>query len=154
MTDAWGSFRRESAEVWMVDGLRLQGSLHLLSRDSYGPGPETPLEMLNRGDQFFALTQAHGGVVLLPKRQTMVVSCRHEDLADDPDRLSAAKVFSLEVELVGGGCLTGRVAIELPPMRSRALDFLNIPGDFFALWDDGMLHHVNKALVRLVRPHD
>src|SRR4051812_4940963 len=154
MTDAWGSFRRESAEVLMVEGIRFEGSLHLLSRDSYAQGPETPLEMLNRPDPFFALTQPHGGVVLLSKHQTMLVSCRHEELADDPDRLSAAKVFSLEVELVGGSCIAGRVAIELPPMRSRALDFLNLPGDFFALWDDGMLHHVNKAQVRLVRPHD
>jgi hypothetical protein len=154
MTDDWGSIRREPAEVLTAEGVRLEGSLHLLSRDSYAPGPETPLEMLNRADLFFALIQSQGGVLFLPKHQTMVVSCPHEELGDDPDRLSAAKVLSLEIVLMGGSQLTGRIAIELPPMRSRALDFLNGPGSFFALWNDGVMHHVNKAQVRSIRPHD
>ncbi len=154
MTEGWGSIRREPADVLLAEGVRLGGSLHLLSRDSYPPGPETPLEMLNRGDRYFALTQGQGGVLFVPKQQTMVVSCPQEDLPADPDRLSAAKVLSLGIELVGGTLLAGQVVVELPPMRSRALDFLNGPGWFFAIWSDGMIHHVNKALVRWIRPHD
>jgi hypothetical protein len=154
MTDDWGSIRRESAEVLMVEGVRVDGSLHLLSRESYASGPETPLEMLNRCETYFALTQSHDDVLLLPKHQTMIVSCRHDEVPDDPDRRSAAKVLSLDIVLIGGAQLTGHVAIELPPMRSRALDFLNGPGSFFGLWNDGVMHHVNKAQVRSIRPHD
>ena len=43
----------------------------------YPPGPETPLEMLDRADAFFALTLA-GGVTFIPKTQVVVVSCRNQ----------------------------------------------------------------------------
>jgi hypothetical protein len=154
MSDQWGAIRREPADVLLAEGVTVRGSLHLLSRDAYPPGPETPLEMLNRGDTFFALTQAEGGVLFLPKHQTMVVSCQLEALPTDPDRLSAAKVLSLEIVLLGGAVLSGRAAVELPPMRARTIDFLNSPGGFFALWNDGVAHYVNKLLVRTIRPHD
>ena len=63
----WGSTSRISARVTLADGAVLEGELHLASRPSYPPGPETPIEMLNRADPFFALIPREGGVVFLPK---------------------------------------------------------------------------------------
>ncbi|HEX5386312.1 MAG TPA: hypothetical protein VFW66_06430 [Gemmatimonadales bacterium] len=154
MTDAWGSIRQESAEVMLAEGVRVEGSLHLLSRDAYPPGPETPLEMLNRPEAFFALTQADGGVLFVPKSQAAVLSCHHHAPPTDPERFSAAKLVALEVVVVGGTELRGRAALELPPSRARALDYVNGPDPFFALWTDDVTHYINKALVRTVRPHD
>ncbi len=140
MSDDWGSIRQEAAQVLLAEG--------------YPPGPETPIEMLNRADPFFALTSATGGVVFVPKAQTAVVTCHHQAPPTDPDRLSAAKMIALDVMVVGGHEFRGRAALELPPGRSRALDYVNGPGTFFALWTDDLTHYVNKLLVRTIRPLD
>src|SRR5678816_1635019 len=71
----WGSTSRISARVTLADGAVLEGELHLASRPSYPPGPETPIEMLNRADPFFALIPREGGVVFLPKAGVSVVAC-------------------------------------------------------------------------------
>ena len=154
MTENWGSIHQEAAEVLLADGVPIDGSLHLLSRINYPPGPETPLEMLNRGDPFYALTRAGGGVLLVPKAQTAVITCRHHAPPHDPERFSAAKLVALDVVLIGGRELHGRAAVEMPPERSRALDYVNGPGSFFALWADEVTHYVNKSLIRTIRPLD
>lgn len=137
----------------LAEGIAIDGSLHLLLRLQYPPGPETPLEMLNRDEPFFALTGSGGDVVFVPKAQTSVVSCHHQTPAD-PERLSAAKLVALDVTVVGGRQFRGRAALELPPGRNRALDYVNGPGTFFALWTEDLTHYVNKRLVRAIRPLD
>lgn len=150
----WGSTNRVPAEVTLAEGLVLAGDLHLLTRPAYPPGPETPLEMLNRVDAFFALTLPEGGVTFLPKAQVALISCRDEGPITDPDRVSAAKSVSLEVVLQGGQEFQGIATLELPPNRARALDYVNGPGAFFALWTDGIARYINKSRVRLIHPLD
>lgn len=154
MTENWGSIFQEAAEVLLPDGVSIAGSLHLLSRIDYPPGPETPLDMLNRGEPFFALTQATSGVLFIPKAQAVVVTCHHHAPPTDPERFSAAKLVALDVTLIAGRVLRGRAAVEMPPGRNRALDYVNGPGVFFALWTDDVTHYVNKSLVRTIRPLD
>jgi hypothetical protein len=149
----WGSTNRVSARVALAEGIVLEGELHLLTRPAYPPGPESPLEMLNRSDAFFALTLPSGGVTFVPKAQVSVVFCR-DDTPTDPDRISAAKLIGLEVVLRGGEEYHGRASLELPPSRARALDYVNGPGNFFALWADDTTRYINKSLVRLIRPLD
>ena len=86
----WGITTKVPAEVVLVEGLVLAGDLHLYARPTYPPGPETPLEMLNRADVFFALT-LDGGVTFVPKSQVVVVTCRGQSRTTDPDRLTAAR---------------------------------------------------------------
>jgi hypothetical protein len=150
----WGSTNRVPAEVTLAEGFVLAGDLHLLTRPAYPPGPETPLEMLNRADAFFALTLPEGGVTFLPKAQVALISCRDEGPLTDPDRVTAAKEVSLEVVLRGGEEFRGSATLELPPNRARALDYVNGSGGFFALWTDGIARYINKSLVRQIRPLD
>jgi hypothetical protein len=154
MTDAWGSIYQEEARVVFAEGGAVDGQLHLLARVNYPPGPETPLEMLNRPDGFFALTGAEAGPVLVSKAQAAVVSCRHSSVPTDPERLSAARLVPIDVLMASGLELRGQSALELPPVSNRTLDFVNAPGQFFALWSGDVTHFVNKALVRLIRPLD
>ncbi|MBA3520937.1 MAG: hypothetical protein H0T90_00340 [Gemmatimonadales bacterium] len=156
-TDAmndWGSTNRVSAEVGLAEGVALEGDLHLLTRFAYPPGPETPLEMLNRSEAFFALTLPDGGVAFVPKAQVAVVTCRDQAGLADPDRVSAAKLVELEVVLRGGKEYRGRATAELHPSRARALDYVNSPGGFFAIWGDEVTWYINKSLVRYIRPLD
>jgi hypothetical protein len=150
----WGVTTKVPAEVVLAEGIVLAGDLHLYARTTYPPGPETPLEMLNREDTFFALTLDGGGVTFIPKTQVVVVSCRHQALLVDPDRASAARQIELEVVVQGGAEYRGRASLELPPSRSRSLDYLNGAGVFFALGNDDVSWYINKSRVRLARPLD
>lgn len=149
----WGITTKVPAEVVLVEGFVLSGDLHLYARPTYPPGPETPLEMLNREDAFFALT-LDGGVTFLPKTQVIVVSCRNQAPLADPDRVSAARLVELEVVVQGGAEFRGHATLELPPSRSRSLDFLNGPGVFFSLGTGDLSWYINKSRVRLARPLD
>lgn len=150
----WGiTTNKVQAEVVLAEGIVLAGDLHLYARPTYPPGPETPLEMLNRSDAFFALTLA-GAVTFVPKSQVVVVSCRHQEPPDDPARTSAARQIDLEIVVQGGAEFRGRATLEMPPSRSRSLDYLNGAGAFFAITTDDVSRYVNKSRVRLARPLD
>lgn len=149
----WGLTTKVPAEVVLVEGIVLAGDLHLYARPTYPPGPETVLEMLNREETFFALT-LDGAVTFIPKTQVVVVSCRDQAALHDPDRVSAARHIELEVVVQGGAEYRGRAAVELPPSRSRALDYLNGTGMFFAIGTDDVSWYLNKSRIRLARPLD
>ena len=150
----WGSTNRVPAQVALAEGMIIEGELHLLTRPAYPPGPETPLEMLNRADPFFALTLPDGAVTFVAKAQVSVIDCLEQSGLTDPDRITAAKLVGLEVVLYGGAEYRGRATVELPPGRARALDYVNGPGDFFILVADDRAHYLNKSFVRLIRPLD
>ncbi len=150
----WGVTSRVSARVALAGGAVIEGDLHLATRPSYPPGPETPIEMLNRADPFFALSLPDGGVVFLPKAGVAVVACPEPSPWADPERVSAAKQLELAVELPDGSEYRGHALAELHPSRSRALDYVNGAGLFFALWGDGLARYFNKSHVRSIRPYD
>jgi hypothetical protein len=150
----WGATQRVAARVVLAEGVVLAGDLHLMRRATYPTDSESPLEMLNRDEPFFALTLSEGGVVFVSKAQVAVVGCQDLMPVDDPERASAAKLVALSVELTDGVEYRGRVTFELPPNRARALDYVNGAGRFFTLWTDGMAQYINKSLVRKIRPLD
>ena len=121
----WGATQRVQARVVLAEA-----SFSPASSISW-PAPlirrtiESPLEMLNRDDPFFALTQPEGGVTFVSKAQVSVVACQDHQPLEDPDRATAAKLVSLTVELLDGVEYRGRSAFELPPSRARALDYVN-----------------------------
>jgi hypothetical protein len=149
----WGITTKVPAEVELAEGLVLAGDLHLYARPTYPPGPETPLEMLNRNDVFFALT-LDGGVTFVHKSQVVVVTCRGQGRLTDPDRLTAARRIELEVVTQPGGEFRGQVVAELPPSRGRTLDFLNGDDAFFELSANDVSWYFNKSRIRLARPLD
>jgi hypothetical protein len=150
----WGATQRVSAGVILADGVALEGDMHLAASAAYPLGTESPLEMLNRAEPFFALMLAQGEVAFISKAQVAVVSCKEQSQVPDPARASAARLVALEVVLANGAEFRGRSIFELPPSRSRALDYVNGPGHFFTVWSDDLTRYFNKHLVRLIRPLD
>lgn len=150
----WGAIERFAVEVLLAEGQVLSGDLHLQARMAHREGPETPLELLNRADQFFALVTPDDGVCFLAKPQVVMVSCAPIPGATDVERLTAAKRVPLAVTLVGGRTVSGWATLELPPTRARTLDFLNASDRFFMLSTDDAVRYVHRAHVRLVRPLD
>lgn len=150
----WVATERIAVAVLLADGEIVRGELHLQNRVARHDGPERLLEMLNRPDAFMPLSGLDGGVTFLSKAQVMVVSCATADLAEgDPARLEAAVPGWLDVRLPEAQYV-GQIRIELPPTRTRALDYLNTAGRFFALTTDVMTRYVNSDYVRSARPLD
>jgi len=150
----WAATERLPAEILLAEGVTLRGELHLQARVAYHDGAETPLEMLNRAEPFFALSVSDG-IAFVSREQVAVVTCAPpQPVAPDAERLNAATRFQLEVVLWGGATYRGSALLELPPNRARLLDYLNTPGRFFAVTTDAETRYVNRSHVSLVRPFD
>ena len=133
----WGITTKVPADVVLAEGIALCGRPAPATRaTTYPPGPETPLEMLNRSDAFFALTiDGRWRDVRARRRRWWWSSCRDRPRCSDPDRASAARHVELEVVLHGGAEYRGRADLRAATRRAAArLDYLNGAGAFFALW--------------------
>jgi hypothetical protein len=151
MTD-WAATTRLSARVTLAEGLVIQGDLHLQPRVAWRDGPETPLELLNRDETFFVMSLPTGEVVFVSKEQVASLLCREGALQPEPERETVARHIPLEVMMTGGAEFRGEAVSELPPARSRALDFLNGPERFFAIHNNDGTCCLNRRFVRAVRP--
>ncbi|HTS86942.1 MAG TPA: hypothetical protein VMG41_00495 [Gemmatimonadales bacterium] len=151
MTD-WATTHRLAVRVTLAEGLVIQGDVHLQPRVAWRDGPETPIELLNRGEAFFPMTLPNGDIVFVAKEQVAVLGYPAVVAFDDPERKVAARMIPLEVMMVGGHEHRGIAVSELPPTRSRALDFLNAPERFFQLLTDEGTLCLNRRFVRATRP--
>ena len=153
VTRDWGDTLRIRAEVAASGNRTFSGFLHLLPFASVHLGPETPEDVLNREEAFFALTDEQERTIFIAKDQVLLVTIEAVSWASDPDRLSVARTIPLKIELSDGSVHSGTVSSELPPTRTRAIDFLNSAPGFFALWtDDDAVRYINRANVRVVSP--
>lgn len=150
----WGGTLRVRSELWIAGGRVLHGDVHLQHFASAHWGPETVTDALERNDAFFPITTEDGQALLLAKAQVLAVSVPLRDDPQDDQRLSAARPLRLTVELSDGSTHTGTVTCELPPHRTRTLDFLNHHSGFFALRTGEFVRYVNRSHVRVVTPLD
>lgn len=153
-TDAWGSIHLVRAEILVEGGTLVTGDLHLFASARDHAGPETPADLLNRDETFFAITEANGQTLILSRRQVLMVRLEAEPVREDPDRLLAARTIEVGVELTDGTAIQGTVTSELPPRRPRALDYLNHRRGFFPLQSPDALRLINRDHVRFVTPLD
>jgi hypothetical protein len=143
------------ASLLLTAGDSSAGEIYVMERVPHHTGPETPLEMLNRAEGFFPFRPtADGTVLLVAKTQTIMLSVAPDDSAQDPARVSAAKLVAVELTLANGSILRGFATAELPEYHSRLLDYLNDPSPFFAVAADDEFHFVNRAHVLYARPED
>lgn len=152
----WCRTNLHPVHLRLADGTRLRGSIYLLDRVAHRPGPETPLEFMNRPEAFFVLAGEDGSVQFVGKNQ---VAYLDTDLAAlDTEELAGAggRMVTLEVTLAlrEAEVIEGRVRLDPHPTRPRALDLLNSPHPFFALLAAGQAKLVNSACTKLVRPQD
>ena len=82
------------------------------------------------------------------------------EVVSDPGPLDRPQVLAAPARFravaVGGAPVVQRgvVALELPPTRSRSLDFLNEGTGFFALHSPEAIRLVNRSHIRFVTPLD
>ena len=149
----WAATEKLHATVTLAEGIILEGQLHVMARVAHRQGPETPLEMLNRHQGFIPLSLPDGEVLFLSKSQVAMVACPVEETPElEPARVSVAQLVGLDVEMQGGGRVSGMASFELPPGKSRASDYLNFQEPFFGLVSQGAMLCIHHLHVRFVRP--
>ena len=156
---SWATTLKVPATLHLADGAELAGQVHVQLAVAHHPGHETVVEMLNRPEPFMVLSTEEDGVRFIPKVQVALVEYDAPVVGEDAEaaaaRRSAAVPLTLEVEMmVTARVIEGVVAVELPPNRSRAQDFLNDGGEFFPLLVESTLWAVHRTHVRTVRPVD
>jgi hypothetical protein len=144
------------ARLSLTQGEPRSGRIWVSERVPQHSGPETPLEMLNRPEGFFAFRpEGDGPVLLVTKAGTISLTVPHVASISDPARLSAAKKIGLDLLLADGSTLAGVAAVEAPDHHARLLDYLNaFPEPFFAVSTDAATHYVNRSHVLYARPQE
>lgn len=142
------------ARLVLTAGAPAAGTIFVMDRVAHHDGPETVLDMLNRGEPFFPFRpDAHPDAVLLvAKAHTVLLAVDGAPFAD-PARASAAQTAALELVLEGGSTITGQAQFEQPDAHRRLLDYLNASHDpFFAVVNDATTNYVNRSHVLYARP--
>jgi len=145
------------ATLLQTAGAKREGEIYVMERVPQHAGPETPLDMLNRGEGFFPFRPKgdQGAILLVTKARTVTLTVPRTTAPEDPARLSAARTGRLELTLADGSRLSGWATIELPEHHSRLLDYLNASAEpFFAISTGEEIHLVNRAHVLFARPED
>jgi hypothetical protein len=152
----WLDTHRQRVEILLTGRRVITGDVHLLLAAESHSGQETPIDLLNRDEAFFAVTLEGEQPVFVAKSQVLSILIPLEaaahDPAHDPARESAARRLEFEVELADGSMFEGAVHFELPPDRLRLLDFLNLTPPFFALESADAMRLLNRGHVRAVSP--
>lgn len=148
----WQETYAVPATITLSEGTSIEGDIHPQTVSALQWGRETPVEMLNRPERFFAVTLPSGDVTLVCKAQTAVVTCDAELWETDLERRAISRKFLLDVRLIGGQEYSGSAYWELPPTHPRPQDFLNASETFFEITEGADVHCINRALVGQVNP--
>jgi len=138
--------------VTMIGGARLEGDLFVRSSSRYAERLEDAPEVLNAKQPFFPMALASGEIALVAKLHVYSVhggpGAIHQDF-------SLGTAATVELFMVDGERITGRVLIEPRRAHTRVLDFLNnVEEAFFTVFLKHGLLLVNRSQVVRVRPLD
>lgn len=145
----WARTRRVRGRVVLTQADPVTGDLHLQPLGAPEHEVESPLEMLNRPEPFFALS-VDDDVRLVAKTAVQGISFDPGASTDHP----YAHRVEMEVRMDDGREYRGAVDIELPAPARRPLDFLNQPEPFFALRAEDHCWCLARHRVVWARPLD
>lgn len=114
-------------------------------------GAERLSDLLNGDSEFLPAIEAFTDAVLFLNSTSVAVARVAASVeTDDVGQHTTPTEHEVEITLVGGGRLRGRVAYVMPPDRSRLTDYLNSEQRFIKLIEQDGVALVNKQHVALV----
>ncbi len=132
----------------------VEGAFALSPASRLRDGPESLLELLNGEARVVPFIRAADEVVLLLARDAIDwvdVGPRVDRSRVRPVTFMITREEHVQVRLLDGRKVEGRLAMELPEHLNRVSDFLNQPEDFFALTARAGTMLINKSRVAWVR---
>jgi len=141
-------------ELLLADNRRLNGRIFLPILTSSPLGHTPLIDWLNEHTDFFPFLSDTGKEAEILSKQALVEAIVRTDLYQSEfDEIMEQTVWveQIEVRCEPYVVLTGSVLLNLPPGRSRVLDYLNQTVRFFALRNGSRSHIINKLFVTGVR---
>lgn len=127
----------------------VRGHLFLALMAKSHAGPETVLDLMNEPEPFFVLKVEGQPPVRMVNKERIV----EVEVSGQPEEEpSVSKEEEMTLMFQDGFSLSGTARVELPPAKSRLIDFLNNSDRFFELRDGGALHIVNRKHISHVKP--
>jgi len=117
-------------------------------------GKETVLDFMNETEDFFVLKVATApSINIINKARIMEVSVALDvEITDLDMEAMGIKEEPMTVVFNDNFKLSGKAFIDLPPEKSRTIDFLNQGDRFFLLVTDHTAHIVNRRHISYVIP--
>jgi len=129
---------------------QLVGSFALAPASPWRDGPESLLELLNSQVRVLPILRESDEAVLLVSRLAIdwVEVGSHVDAElIRPRAYLVTREEHVQVRLMNGRLVEGRVTMELPEHLNRISDFLNLPDDFFPLTTRSCIMLFNKSRI-------
>jgi hypothetical protein len=140
---------KKRADVFCSDDSRLVGNF-FVSRQAPGrEGSELVLDLLIGERAYLPFELNEKEIVLLRKASIVMVVPEGRDMKRS---LSYQLIIPVEVSLLSGQNIQGKVYNDLPKSHSRLSDFLNHSKEFFHLEVGDKDYLLNSQYVKLVRP--
>ena len=136
------------ARVMLPGPEHVGGFFALAPATPFRDGPESLLELLNGGSRVVPFIRAADEAVLLLSRDTIdwIEVDAHVDPAwVRPATFMVTREEHVQVRMLDGRKIEGRVSMELPEHLNRISDYLNLPEDFFPLATRAGTMLINKA---------
>jgi hypothetical protein len=138
--------------VTLIGGAQLEGDLFVRSSSRYANRLEDAPEVLNAQAPFFPMALTTGEIALVAKAH---VYCLRGGPGAIHQDFSLGTPATVELFMLDGERVTGRVLIEPRRAHTRVLDFLNnVEEPFFTVFLKHGLLLVNRSQVVRVRPLD
>jgi hypothetical protein len=136
------------------DGNELKGDLFLSLTAKRHLGKETVLDYMNETDEFFPLKVADDkSVRMINKRRVIEVGVAAAiEFEDEETTKAGAKQERMTVVFKTNHRLAGTGYIEMPPQKSRIIDFLNQGSQFFLMKDGDTAYVCNRKQISYVIP--
>ncbi|HUJ28335.1 MAG TPA: hypothetical protein VLW85_20070 [Myxococcales bacterium] len=135
--------RRARVEVQLSDGAALQLTVFLAEFASGHGGHERLSDLLNAPGDFLPALDAATDAVQFVNRASIAAATVSREWETN-DELAGVEEHELELSLLDGAALRGKVRFVLPPGHSRLLDFLNEAQPFIRLEHSDKVTLVNK----------
>jgi len=146
--------RKVPVIIRCLDCEDVRGELFLSLFSKNHSGPETALDFMNSPERFFVLQlEADPPVRMMNKDRIAEIEISAEDELGKRDLSRAgAKEEPMEVRFNSQISLNGNAYVELPPTKSRLIDFLNQEDKFFLLRTGQTVHIINRRQISFVTP--
>lgn len=138
-----------SVRLLLDDGRTIEGDLYVPS--SGDSNLERILARLNDPHEEFVPLAVGNDRFLLNK--TGILSAEIGSPAPGPEA-PGARVLVARLSLLGGLAIVGKLRIEMPPERSRVLDYMNAAPRFLPVWGDEKVTVVQRRVIVSIRAED
>ena len=138
---------KKRATIFFPEGSQLGGSFFVAALSAFREGGELITELLAK-DKNYIPFESDSGEMFLIRKENMMMIFLEEDVADN--YLPGYKQVPVNIHLLTGQILSGKVSFALPETHSRLSDFLNTREAFFRLEVDGKNYLIQNRFVKLI----